>query len=354
TTTVAAATQTITSTVTQPAQTITTTVTLPPQTVTVTVTPPTFPLPEWPKEMIIRGWSVGTSGYLLMGVIGDLIDKELGVKTTIQPGAGTGNLVAVGAGEIDIGLTLSLWPPIYLAGLAEKFGLAPTNISNVAYLIGTYVPEFPIMIYARVEFPANTVPELMELIKSKEVKLVLGGPAKGVEEYFTRALFAKYGIDFDALKLPTAGSTAAAEAFIEGKYDVVIDSDSLISTAWQTVDVRAKDKVKVIRFTEDDLTYIINYFGKGSWERFQIPVGLYGFIKENYTTLSLYTIIVIRSELPNNLVYYITKLLCEKKEFITSSVGAYQNFDPSKGIVTSGLPIHPGAEKYYKEKGYIK
>ncbi|MEM2158483.1 MAG: TAXI family TRAP transporter solute-binding subunit, partial [Sulfolobales archaeon] len=315
---------------------------------------PAFPLPGWPREMIIRGWSVGTSGYLLMGVIGDLIDKELGVKTTIQPGAGTGNLVAVGTGEIDIGLTLSLWPPIYLAGLAEKFGLAPTNISRVAYLIGTYTPEFPIIIYARADFPANTVPELMELIKSREVKLVLGGPAKGVEEYFTRALFTKYGINFDALKLPTAGSAAAAEAFIEGKYDVVIDSDSLISTAWQTLDVRAKGRVKVIKFTEDDLKYIVNYFGKGSWERFHIPVGLYEFIKENYTTLSLYTLIVIRSDLPNDLVYYITKLLCEKRDLIISSVGAYQNFDPSKGIITSGLPIHPGAEKYYKEKGYVK
>ncbi|MEM2421364.1 MAG: TAXI family TRAP transporter solute-binding subunit, partial [Acidilobaceae archaeon] len=232
--------------------------------------------------------------------------------------------------------------------------IAPTNISRVAYLIGTYTPEFPIIIYARADFPANTVPELMELIKSREVKLVLGGPAKGVEEYFTRALFTKYGINFDALKLPTAGSAAAAEAFIEGKYDVVIDSDSLISTAWQTLDVRAKGRVKVIKFTEDDLKYIVNYFGKGSWERFDIPVGLYEFIKENYTTLSLYTLIVIRSDLPNDLVYYITKLLCEKRDLIISSVGAYQNFDPSKGIITSGLPIHPGAEKYYKEKGYVK
>ncbi len=289
-----------------------------------------------------------------MGVIGDLIDKTLGVKTTVQPGAGTGNLVAVGLGEIDIGLTLSLWPPIYISGLVEKFGLAPTDISKVTYLIGTYTPEFPILIYSHVGVPADTVPELIELIKVGKVKLVLGGPAKGVEEYFTRALFAKYGLDFDALKLPTAGSAAAAEAFIEGKYDVVIDSDSLISTAWQTVDVRAGGKVKVIRFTEDDLSYIIKYFGEGSWERYDIPAGLYGFIKENYTTLSLYTIIVIRSDLPADLVYHIAKLLCEQRDVIVSSVAVFENFDPSKGIATSGLKLHPGAEKYYREKGYIK
>ncbi|MDW7969089.1 MAG: TAXI family TRAP transporter solute-binding subunit [Sulfolobales archaeon] len=355
TTTAAAATVTVTSTITPPPQTVTSTVTLPPRTVTVTVTPtPTFPMPGWPKELIIRGWSPGTSGYLLMGVIGDLIDKNLGVKTTIQPGAGLTNLVAVGLGEVDIGLTLSLWPPIYLSGLAGRFGLAPTNMSNVAYLIGTYTPEFPILIYAHVNVPASTVPELMELIKGGKVKLVLGGPAKGVEEYFTRVLFGKYGIDFDALRLPTAGSAAAAEAFIEGKYDVVIDSDSLISTAWQTVDVRAGDKVKVILFTEEDLRYIINYFGGGAWERFKIPTKLYGFIREDYTTLSLYTTIVIRRDLPKDLVYHITKLLCEEREIIVGSIGAYENFNPSKGIVTSGLEIHPGAETYYREKGYIK
>jgi len=63
--------------------------------------------------------------------------------------------------------------------------------------------------------------------------------------------------------------------------------------------------------------------------------------------------VVVRADLPDSLVYQIAKLLDENRDTIAESIPAFKTFDSSKAIMTGGLKIHPGAEQYYRKKGYI-
>ena len=47
------------------------------------------------------------------------------------------------------------------------------------------------------------------------------------------------------------------------------------------------------------------------------------------------------------------KIICENKEKWAATHSMFAPFDPTKAGNTP-IPLHPGAEKYFKEKGYIK
>jgi len=239
-------------------------------------------------------------------------------------------------------------------GYHTELGLTPADPSKVAFLIGSSEADYHALVIAHKDLPANTFAELIELIKQGIAKPVVPASAKSVDEFIYRALFKKYGLEWGQFKIPTPGGDPAVESFIEGKYNVLLDASPLASPQWQQIDTRVPDMVKVIYFSDDDINYVINYFGEGSFVKSTIPKGLYSFIKEDYPSLASSQIIIVRADLPEDLVYYIAKLLDENRPVIASSVAAFETYNPAKAILTGGLQIHPGAERYYREKGYIK
>ena len=54
--------------------------------------------------------------------------------------------------------------------------------------------------------------------------------------------------------------------------------------------------------------------------------------------------------------YKLTKALCEGKEELATQIASLSYFDPAKAWKPSqaGTDLHPGAERYYREKGYLK
>ena len=62
----------------------------------------------------------------------------------------------------------------------------------------------------------------------------------------------------------------------------------------------------------------------------------------------------VTADMPEDLVYNMTKTLFEKKDDIAKVHEKGKSIDLQKAINGFSIPLHPGAEKYYKEKGNIK
>jgi len=76
-------------------------------------------------------------------------------------------------------------------------------------------------------------------------------------------------------------------------------------------------------------------------------------MKEDYRTLRAKTVIICHADLPEDLVYEIVKTIDEKQDEIKSALPSF-NLNPevvAKAI--GGIELHPGAAKYYGEKGYL-
>ena len=63
---------------------------------------------------------------------------------------------------------------------------------------------------------------------------------------------------------------------------------------------------------------------------------------------------IINKDVPDNIAHAIIKIICENTEELYKINPANKNFLPETGWKNVALPLHPGAEKYYKEAGYMK
>jgi len=68
------------------------------------------------------------------------------------------------------------------------------------------------------------------------------------------------------------------------------------------------------------------------------------------------TVFITRQDVPADLVYLVTKSIAEGKDQLVAAHKGLSQFDPKVAWKPElvGLPLHPGAEKYYREQGWMK
>ncbi|MGH9631126.1 MAG: TAXI family TRAP transporter solute-binding subunit, partial [Bryobacteraceae bacterium] len=67
------------------------------------------------------------------------------------------------------------------------------------------------------------------------------------------------------------------------------------------------------------------------------------------------TVLIARDDLPDTTAYLIAKTLCEQREVMVQAHRAWADFQPELGarIENTGVPLHPGAARYFKERGWL-
>ncbi len=67
------------------------------------------------------------------------------------------------------------------------------------------------------------------------------------------------------------------------------------------------------------------------------------------------TQLIARDDLPDDVAYNIVKTFMDKREDLVKAYPAFKAFDPKDAAKAenNGIPLHPGAAKYYKEKGLM-
>lgn len=86
-----------------------------------------------------------------------------------------------------------------------------------------------------------------------------------------------------------------------------------------------------------------------------IKGGLYNSNPDDTQTFGVLATLVTSAKVPEETVYQLTRAVFENFDEFKSLHPAFATLDPAK-MVTDGLsaPLHPGAEKYYREKGWLK
>ncbi len=92
----------------------------------------------------------------------------------------------------------------------------------------------------------------------------------------------------------------------------------------------------------------------GGYHRALIPMGYMRGVDRRIPTVTRDRhVIYVRDDAPDTFTYTLAKALDEHQDLF-HTLGQPYWYDPRVVATTDVIPLHPGAAKYYKERGYLK
>lgn len=115
------------------------------------------------------------------------------------------------------------------------------------------------------------------------------------------------------------------------------------------MELEATHEVEMISLSDADLDMLLK--AQPFWSRGVIPAGTYKCNKDkDISAISLWNFAVANKDLPEDMIYKITKASFESLPQLAAAVKTMGDLKP-QDILNSSIPLHPGAVRYYREKG---
>jgi TRAP transporter TAXI family solute receptor len=288
---------------------------------------------------VLTGGSTGV--YYPLGVALSKIyaDNIPDVRTSVQSTKASVenlNLIQRGRGEVGLALGDSVsgaWNADADAGFSEKLD----KLRAIAAIYPNYI-----QIVARADSGITSLADL----KGKRVSV--GAPKSGTE-LNARKIFAAAGMSYDDFsKTEYLSFGESVELMKNRQLDATLLSAGLGVSAIR--DLASTTPITIVSVPKD----VVDAIGEPVFISTPVPAGTYDGVTQDVATVAIRNILVTSADLPDDLVYQMTKAMYEHHADLLSAHSA------AKGIVladaTNGLPLplHPGAEKYYREVGVIK
>jgi TRAP transporter TAXI family solute receptor len=297
--------------------------------------------PAAQAQSFINVLTGGTSGvYYPLGVaIGKIYsDKIPNVKTQVQATkASVENLVLLQQGRGEIAFTLgdslkAAWEGDEEAGFKSKLDKLRT--------IGAIYPNY-IQIVATAESGIQTLADL------KGKSLSVGAPKSGTE-LNSRAILKAAGMDYKNLgKVEYLPFAESVDLMKNRQLNATLQSAGLgvaslkdLSTATEIV-VVSVPKAVVDKIGPPFVSVVI-------------PANTYTGQDKDVPTAAVVNYLVTSSAVSDDLAYQMTKLIFESLPELANSHVAGKEIKLETAAMDSPVPLHPGAIKYYKEKGLLK
>lgn len=281
----------------------------------------------------------GTGGtyYPLGGGIADILTRHLeDVQVTSETGnASVANINLLGTHQIEMVFAqndITYW--------AAK-GMGPFKkgaYDNIRVMASLY-PEHVHCITLK----GHGVNDIMD-IKGKRVSV--GAPGSGVQGDVSAILNAA-NIKYSDMKTDFLDFNNTTQRFKDGQLDA-----GFVVAGYPTssiMDLATMHDVDLVEFNDDFLNKLVAeypYFVKSV-----IPAGTYQGVDRDVKTPAVMALLVCDADLPEDLVYRMTKALWDNIEELRPIHAKAQLITLETALDGVSVPLHNGAARFYKEKG---
>jgi TRAP transporter TAXI family solute receptor len=296
-------------------------------------------------------WSAGGLGggwYTMAGGFADIIHSvHSDIVVKVVPGGGTVNPALLNKKEVELGWGLPFMNFAAYNG-EEPFESKLLDLRAIAGGMSMNYFHF----YVGKDTPYKNLDEIFG--QKRKLRIAIS-PAGTSEEWVFRKILAHYKTDYKDLE--QAGFTffrgnysAQAQQFKDRNVDAVFTFLALPGAA--VIEASVGRDLFLLDFPPS----LLDSLGKFGIVPGKIPVGTYpkALNTKEVTTARSGSVITTHKDLSDDLVYRITQAIndnLDKVHRIHASLAPYQVAD---GITGTGIPLHAGAIKYYKEKGVLK
>lgn len=293
--------------------------------------------------------TIGTGGvtgvyYPTGGAICRLVNKdrkEHGVRCSVEStGGSVYNTRTIREGELDFGIVQSDVQSAAMEGVRAFDGDEPYGDLRAVFSVHSE----PMHVMVRADAGINSVSDM----KGKRVNI--GNPGSGTR-VLADVLMEAAGVSPDDFALAAElKSSEQSAALCDGKIDAAIWAAGLPNGS--TMEATSTCDVKILDLTTSGTDKVLA--ANPAYAAAMIPAGLYPGNEDEIASWGPKATFVTDANTPDEVVYVLVK-------------GIFENFDDFKklhpafgtlteeGMIKDGLsaPLHPGAVKYYKEKGWM-
>jgi uncharacterized protein len=269
----------------------------------------------------------------LGGQLKDMWEKAIpGLSVTSMPGAGIANVRGIEEGKTEVGFGNSISTVDAIQG-APPFNKPHKKVCNVASLY----PQ-----YFQVVVPANAG---INSIKDLKGKALAAQPRGNTAEIITQHILKVNGLSYNDVKTSFMSYTDAVEQMKDNNVQSFTLGTTIPSGA--VMDLASSRDVKLL-----DLSDSIEAMKKinPGYTLVTVPKGTYPKQDQDVKVIGYATHIVASCDLPADQVYTMTKAMAENVSSLAATNKAMEKLTPQDMAEDIGVPFHPGAAKFYKEK----
>ncbi|HJV82832.1 MAG TPA: TAXI family TRAP transporter solute-binding subunit [Noviherbaspirillum sp.] len=298
--------------------------------------------PAQAQQQFINVLTGGTSGvYYPMGVaLSQIYSKAIpNAKVSVQATKASAenlNLLQAGRGEIAFTLGDSL-SDAYKGDKEAGFNAPLKKLRGVAGIYPNYI-----QIVASADSGIKTLADL------KGKRISVGAPKSGTE-LNARAIFKAAGLSYsDFAKVEYLPFGESVELMKNRQLDATLQSAGLGVSSLR--DLATSIKMVIVPVPRE----VVLKVGDPAYQSGVVPANTYEGQTAAVPTAYVQNFLVTHEGVPADTVYKMTKSMFENLDQLLAAHAAAKSIRREAATIGMPVPLHPGAEKYYREVGVIK
>ncbi|MEH7274347.1 TAXI family TRAP transporter solute-binding subunit [Neobacillus vireti] len=286
-----------------------------------------------PKFVSILTGGTGGTYYPLGGSFAKIIKDETGIETNAETsGASAENMNTLKNGDAEIAFSQT---DIASYAVDGKLMFENNKVDNVK-AIATLYPE-TIQIVTTKESGITSIEDL------KGKKVSVGAPGSGTVAN-AQQILEVHSMTFDDIQKQDLSFDESTQGIQDGTIDAAFVTAGTPTGAVESLG--ATENVVIVPIAQGKIDDLIKKYP--FYVKEEIPSGTYG-LEAAVTTVAVQAMLVASSDLSEDVVYDVTKAIFENLDKVTHAKGKLIKVENALNGV--GIDVHPGAQKYFDEKG---
>lgn len=299
------------------------------------------------QQRVFFGIATGGTGgtyYPLGGMLAQLISNKAttdGKKITATAeagGASVANAKLLGNKDIESAFVAADIMDAAYNGKAQFNGAAIKNLRA----LGALYPE-TVQLVTREDMNINSLKDL----KGKSISS--GSPGSGQYQLVTDLLRVN-GMARTDVKEDSSSFTQAVDKIKDGNLNATLITAGVPTAA--VTDFAQSHKLKVVPLAGAEIQALLK--DQPFYTQVDLPANSYKGQTQAVPTLAVMAIWATHADVPESIAYEVTKALYENTDTMGKVHVQGKNINLKTAMAVGSVPLHPGAIRYYKEKGLIK
>jgi uncharacterized protein len=289
---------------------------------------------------------LGGGWYTMVSGMASILENDNeGLSVRVVPGGGTANPSKIQAGQSQLGMGLDIFAKMARDGTNLYEGREHDKLMMIGQSFSDNYLHF---------IRADNAPlGFEEVFKEKQVNIGVTKAGSSDEMTF-RFVMDYYGTSYDDMrangaKIVQGDYNELSSAFKDGQVDYVFIVLGAPGAA--VIDMSQGRAGELVAWPEELRQDFAERYG---YSLNEFPADTYPAYQDGpVPTIVMATTLMVSADVPDDVVYNITKSLCENSGQLPDIHASMSVFDCQTAASTRPVPVHPGALRYYEEQGYL-